>query len=223
MELYLDAAQVVLGAIIAIILTVWVARLHRPSLRLSIEEPPFEITYEPGRPAAKSRYLRVLVHNEPLPWYAAWTVRAAAQQCRGEVTFHELGGAVIGERMPARWAGSPQPIPMPIINNRNEIELHLLDIGRLTSESRIDVYPGEKEQLDIAARLDDEPDCYGWNNEAYFHNWRNPKWKLPRNDYLVKVVVTSSGRKCTGCYRLLNGEDFRLKPATDEERAKLEG
>jgi hypothetical protein len=34
----------------------------------------------------------------------------------------------------------------------------------------MDVYPGEEETLDVAVRFDDEADCYGWNNDAYFHN-----------------------------------------------------
>ena len=222
MEIVLDVVQVVLGAIIAIAITVWVARLHRPSLRLSIEEPPCDIQYEEGRPARKARYLRLMLLNEPLPWYASWTVRASAQQCRAEVAFHELdGGPPIGGPMPARWAGSPQPIPLPIVNSKGLIEFQLLDIGRMTSESRIDVYPGDREQLDVAARFDDEQDCYGWNNEAYSHNWRNPRWRLLRKDYLVKVVVTSSGHKCVGLYRLLNSADFRLQPAAEGEKAVL--
>jgi hypothetical protein len=202
MKIMWDVAQIVLGAVITIGITIWVARLYRPSLQLSIEETPCDIPYEPGRPARKSRYVRLLLLNRPLPWYASWTVRAPAQQCRAEITFHELnGGPPIGGAMPGRWAGSPQPIPMPIVNNQGQTAFQLLDIGRMTPESRIDVYPGEKEELDVAARFDDEQECYGWNNEAYSYNWRNPKWKLSHRDYLVKALL--------------------LRPATDEDKIKL--
>jgi hypothetical protein len=213
---------VVIGATISIFITVTVARLYRPSLRLSIEEPPCDILYEEGRPARRSRYLRLLLLNEALPWWARfWTIRSSAQQCRAEIFFYELDGIPIGQPMPGRWAGSPQPIPLPIADAQGRVVLQLLDIGKMTSESRIDAYPGNKEELDVAARFDDEQDCYGWNNEAYSHNWRNPKWKLARRDYLVKAVVTSSGGKCKGVYRLSNGDQLRLRPSTDEERAKL--
>ena len=30
----------------------------------------------------------------------------------------------------------------------------------------VTVYPGENELLDIAVRLNDEVDCYGWDNES---------------------------------------------------------
>jgi hypothetical protein len=103
---------------------------------------------------------------------------------------------------------------------RNVVEYQMFDIGRMTSESRIDVYPGEKEQLDIVARFDEDQDCYGWNNEAYLHAWRNPKWKLPRKDFTVKVVVTSSGGKCTALCRLSNGADLRLEQAQEGDLLK---
>jgi hypothetical protein len=83
----------------------------------------------------------------------------------------------------------------------------------------MDVYPGEFEILDVAVRLDDEEDCYGWKNESYFciPPWRNPNWKLPRGRYLVSVEIASSGQKCVGLFRLINdvpGTDFRLEPST---------
>jgi len=217
--------QIVLGTIISILITVKVAHLYRPSLRLSIEDPPLDVLYEEGKaPAKKARHLRLKLSNEVLPWYARfWTVRSAAQQCRGEITFHQLSGSPIGngDKMPVRWANSPQPVSMPIVNLKNRaLEFEMLDIGRMTVESRIDVYPGENELLDVAVRFDDEPDCYGWNNESYFHNWRNPKWKFPRSVYLVKVVVTSSGHKCEGLYRLFNDPNFHLEAAKEGDVVK---
>jgi hypothetical protein len=96
-------------------------------------------------------------------------------------------------------------------------------LTRINAESRIDVYPGESQLLDLCFRADDDVECYGWNNEAYFSQplWRNPRWQLPRDRYLVKAVVTSSGQKCTDCFRLVNDgarTDFRLEPATPDER-----
>ncbi len=117
-----------------------------------------------------------------------------------------------------RWANSVEPVPIPIVNSKGEEQFRILD-PRLAAEYRMDVYPGESEILDVAVRLDDEEDCYGWNTESYFciPAWRNPNWKLPRGRYLVRVTVTSSGQKCVGTFRLINDvsrTDFRLEPTS---------
>lgn len=107
------------------------------------------------------------------------------------------------------------------------VQGRIVDYSKLNPESRIDVYPGEEEIVDVAVRHDGDEDCYGVNNEQYFSSppWRNPRWKLPKGRYLVKVVITSSGQKCVGAFRLINDvdsrTDFRLENTTAEDRAKL--
>jgi hypothetical protein len=152
--------------------------------------------------------------------------RAAALQCRGEITFHHLDGQdIFGRGMPTRWANSPQPIANQILDLEGNVRFQILDFVRAATASRVDVYPGEEQLLDVAVRFDDEPDCYGWNDESYVYDWRNPNWKLPQGRYLVKAVVTSSGQKCVAVLRLINDvasrTDFRLLPATAEDRAKI--
>jgi hypothetical protein len=39
---------------------------------------------------------------------------------------------------------------------------------RITLGSRVDIYPGENELLDIANRPYNDDNCYGWNSETYF-------------------------------------------------------
>jgi hypothetical protein len=109
--------------------------------------------------------------------------------------------------MAVRWANSPEPIASQIVDLDNKVQFHILDFTRTSTESRIDVYPGEEELLDVAVRFDGEADCYGWNNESYIYNWRCPNWRLPRERFLVKVVITSSGQKCTDVFRLINDVD----------------
>ena len=84
---------------------------------------------------------------------------------------------------------------------------------------------GQWQLLDVAVRFDNEADCYGWNNDSYLYNWRNPNWKLPRERYLAKVTITSSGQKCIGVFRLVNDveqlADFRLDPARAGDQEKV--
>jgi len=218
----------VLGAITSMGIAVAVENLRRPRLKLSIENPPYDWAAQPGAPAHEVRSLRVRLTNKELSSWAKWMVRAPALQCRATMTFHHLDGQnVFGRLMNGRWAGSPQPVPLPVVGPGGQ-QFHLIDYERLTLASRIDVYPGEGELLDIAIRADNDADCYGWNNEAYFSTpqWRNPSWRLSPGRYFVRVVVTSSGQKCIGAFRLVNDvprTDFRLEPVSERDAKVLAG
>lgn len=216
-------AGVIAGAVIAVLIAIGIEYLRRPSLSLAIEQTPIDCSYTDHHPARETRYVRLVLSNKPLPSWAQWMLRSPALQCRGTITFHHLDGQnVFGRGMAVRWAGSPQPIPLEAVTSNNE-RFQIFDPMRLTLDSRIDVYPGEHEVLDVAARHDAEPECYGWNNEAYLQPsvWRTPTWRLSAGRYLVKVVVVSSGQKCTDVFRLVNDvprSDFRLDPAQPADR-----
>jgi hypothetical protein len=197
-------------------------------LWFSIEEPPLDLP-GPTDPNQMRRNLRLELHNEPLPVLMRWMQRAAALYCSSEITFHYLndGQPVVDQPMTVRWVRSPEPVASRIVDaaNLNETRFFIFDFSKPLVQLRMDVYPGEHELLDVAVRFEGESDCYGWNNESYLHNWRNPLWRLPRGRYLVKVVVSSSGQKCVGVFRLVNDveqqQGFRLLPATSEDRAKV--
>lgn len=111
--------------------------------------------------------------------------------------------------MVGRWPNTPQPALIEIAPGIR------VNVAQL--EDTVNIYPGETQNLDIAIRADDDEECYGWNNEAYFSNpvWRNPDWKLKSGRYLVRVIITSSGQKKDGWFRLENSagrRDFRLQP-----------
>jgi hypothetical protein len=207
----------IFGALVSIGAVVFVEYLRRPSLELK-ENPPLDLKYDPGsRPATEIRSLRVILSNRTLPWFARWMLRVPALQCRATITFHHLADEqdIFGRPMEGRWPNTPElvPIVIPPAGPGGQPVV-------LIPQSRgVDVYPGESEPLDIAFRADNDTECYGWNNEAYFSTppWRNPRWKLDRGRYLVRVIVTSSGQKCTGWFRLENSvgrDSFRLEPYT---------
>jgi hypothetical protein len=214
------AVSIILGGVITILTTMVVEHLRRPVLSLAIEEPPLDLPSPDGK--GQRRNLRLILRNKSL---AKFLQRSAALQCRGEITFHNLDGqSFFKSPMSVRWVSSPEPIANQIIDLQGNVQFSILDFTRGSSESRIDVYPGEKELLDVAIRFDGEPDSYGWNNESYLYNWRNPNRKLPPGRYLVKVVITSSGQKFVGKFRLINNvdklADFRLTAILPEDRTK---
>jgi hypothetical protein len=129
--------------------------------------------------------------------------------------------------MDVRWASSPEPIDLTgqIVDQQQPAQLVCRIVNFAGLESRMDVYPGEEEKLDVAVRFRGEPECYGWNNEAYFNDWRTPDWKLDGGMYLVRAVITSSGSKCIGIFRLMNESEpltaFRLTELSRRDTKKI--
>jgi hypothetical protein len=201
----LEISSIVAGAVIAILIAIGIEFLRRPNLQIEIDAPQ-DAEYSDQYPAQKSRYLRVRLFNKPLPRWARWMLRSPALQCKGTINFHHLDGqSVFGRSMAVRWSGSPQPIPLEVITDDHR-HFQIFDPLRLTLESRIDIYPGEDELLDVVARHNNEPECYGWNNEAYLQPavWRTPAWRIPPGRYLIKIDLSSSGQKCSRVFRLIN-------------------
>ena len=85
--------------------------IARP-LRMSIEDPAFDRPSPPGAPATNVKFLRIQVLNQsPRP----------ALQCRAAISFHHLDGRnVFGRTMDGRWAGTPEPVPIPVLGAQGE-------------------------------------------------------------------------------------------------------
>jgi len=220
--------DVILGAILSILITIWVEYLRKPKLSFQTNDIS-DVDYSKlpeKRPANIARFLSVVVENRPLTWLVRWLSRNVALQCHAEISFYHLDGQnVFGRAMVARWSGSVEPVPqIQISGDRNQV--FISNIGTNSSSTRKDIYPGENASLDIAARFDSDESCYGWNDDGYFSEpvWRNPKWKLPPGRYIVKVELTSAGDKAVNYYRLINDTDitsFRLEHAQPDDVKKV--
>lgn len=215
----MEIALTFLGAILAILTTGIVENLRRPRLKLNVGRT--EDDKYVNRPAQFKRAVRLEVENLPLPSWAGWMLRNPALQCNGLITFHHMDGQnVFGKSMAIRWPESPEPIPL--IFQIDGKQAAIIDPARMVLEQRKDIFPGEKQEIDVACRFDQDDDCYGWNNESYFSYplWRNPSWKLPKGRYLISVILFSSGQKCKGLFRLINDvgiEHFRIENALPED------
>lgn len=212
--------EIVLGAIVAILITILIEKLRKPNLRIKMGEP-VDQEYK-DRPARFARFLVVEVLNKPLPRWARWMTREAATQCHGTITFYHLDGQnVFGRIMPTRWSSSPEPLPTRI--SVDDKVFLIAESSRFAISTRTDIYPGEPETSGVVARFDDDEECYGWSNENYFSDpiWRNPDWRLPNNRYLVKVVIITAGEKVSKVFRLINDvprTDFRLEPKMSRDK-----
>lgn len=206
--------EIVLGALVAIIITILIEYWRRPQLSIEIAAPiDAEYSYEHVKNA---RFILVKVVNAPLPKFLRWMSRNSAIQCNGTITFHYLDGQPVYQRvMPTRWSTSPEPIA-----SRFEVDgkvFSFIDPTKIEMRSRIDIQPGESENLGVVAKFDDDEECFGWSNENYFTKplWRHPDWKLKPDRYLTKVTIYSAGEKVYKVFRLVNNvrrKDTRLEP-----------
>ncbi len=167
-----DLILLLLGGLITIGTSIAIEFLRRP--RLTITPAPPQDFSTPFAPAGL-RSLRVFVRNEPLPYCLSWMLRGPALQSRGEIFFHHLDGqSVFGKGMEGRWAGTPEPIPISVFGSGGE-RFKIIDFARFTSGTRLDIYPGEQEELDLAARMDQDAECYGWEQRELFSSKRTRK------------------------------------------------
>lgn len=222
-EMWMELFGVVLGAIIAIITTIYIENSRKPKLSIKISDPVNNnYSHLPNYPVKKARYLLIEVRNKPLHKFLRWMSRNAAIQCYGNVTFHYLDGQPVFQRvMPTRWSSSPEPIA-----SKFEVDgtvFSFIDPSKFDMRSRVDIQPGESEQLGVVAKFDEDDECYGWSNENYFSDplWRHPNWKLEPDRYLVNVTVYSAGEKKSEVFRLVNNvprSDTRLEPKLPGDR-----
>ena len=88
--------------------------------------------------------------------------------------------------MTGRWVSSPEPLVAFIPDGAGGVVALFTHPQAL--KPTVDVYPDDTELLDIAVRVDGEGECYGWNDETYFHRKRrNPDRELRSGVHLVKV------------------------------------
>ncbi|MGB0081390.1 MAG: hypothetical protein WBP90_07670, partial [Terracidiphilus sp.] len=172
---------------------------------------------------AQSRFLRVKVYNKPMPTPLHWLDRSAALQCTGDVQFcRESGTAIFSSPMKIRWSGSDEPNSPQL--NTSGVVVYLFDARKYSAAFRRDCFPGVPELVDIAARYDNEDECYGWSNESYLKGVRNPDFKLDKGRYLVKITIYFSGNIASHVFALENyasRKDFRLEPASKAEKKRM--
>jgi hypothetical protein len=225
LEAFLSAILgAVLGGVIAFGIAFIVEMYRRPKLILS-RLAPIDTLFAPiigtaSQTACKS--LHIDVYNKPFLGF-----RAAALQCKAEITFYELDGRDrFGKSMIGRWSSSPQPLPIKGRILPEGKEFLIEDPSRLTLESRTDIFPGERKELDLVLRFQGEENCYGWNNDQFFKldNKNNLDWPLEHHRYLVQVRIFTFGQSFTGIFEIVNNvpySSFRLADATPEDRRLL--
>jgi len=141
----------IIGSIIAGLITIWIETLRKPRLELSLVDP-VDMTFQ-DQPAKEMRSLRVKLTNKSLPRWIRWMYRGPALQCHGNISFHHLDGQnVFGRSMTLRWVAAPEPNPLEVVigNQRGLV----FDPVRITHLQKMDIYPNESADIDIAVKPD---------------------------------------------------------------------
>lgn len=213
------------GALLTLIISMYIEYQRKPKLYFEIENPPHEHNYDSG-PVRHARFLRVNLCNRAMPKWLRWLGRDAAMQCDGNLQFYHIDNAapVFSKPMPVRWSLSDEPLSLQVLPDGQGALI--FDPFKYNTILRRNCFPGTKETLDVAARFDEDEECYGWCNENYLpgKGWRNGDWRLPKGRYIVRVAVLSAGEKISGVFQVENSvakQHFRLLTATRQDVLRI--
>jgi len=237
----------IIGALLAVgVSAVWVY-FQKPKLEVRIA-PSDDQDYDDDRSAKKARFLRLEVRNKPIHVkLRKWFSRDPAYHCAGALQFLHLEShrQVFSSPARIRWTGTPEPAPYrirlegaPILKEqlapdsaRGAFRKTALAVGPsrglledrrvLTWPQRVDVHVGTPVRFDVAAKFDQDSECYVWTQETYRLGWRNSEWKLEEGLYEVVARIDTGGEPCVGRFLLVNTgrrADFRLEPIVSQTR-----
>jgi|GEM_PF-2100073 len=195
-QIITDFVVAFLASIPALFVALFFDRLRMPKLLIfANEEANADNTYPPGSGAHENerwKFFRVRVTNKPFPWLLRWIPRYAAENCRAQVHFSKIGDDQKSFTMLGRWSSTPE-----LVYISSDPALKVLYPDPVT------IPVNESESMDVVAKFEKEGDAWGWNNAAYFNNWRTPAYKLDRGKYRVKITVsTQNGASFVGNFEL---------------------
>jgi hypothetical protein len=208
------------AGIVGILIVLWIERQRRPVIFIKVGVPG-TIDDKDVLKRHPTTFLKVQVHNRPLPKWLSWVyVAEPALSCAGWITFLDAQGKPLFKKeMLGRWSETVDPPQIEYTKTDDGV------VARLVSpQNTVDIPPGEYANLDVVNKMQGEDECYGWNNESYIHKWRHPEWKIAAGTCLAKVRVKTGGREFHDLFVVRNDEGFdgfRLEPANEELRKRL--
>lgn len=169
-----------IGAVIGSLFALVAQKYQDPKLKIIAEESANDDhVYPVGHINAGQRwkFFRVHVRNCAPNKYLSWIIkRSTAQQVNAKITISELNKSFKG-----RWADTLELV------NASPFEI----IRIINYPDPITIIAGEQTPLDIFTKCGSDQEAYGWNNEAYLHNWRTPHYMMTPNDYHITVQVVA--------------------------------
>jgi hypothetical protein len=171
------------ASLVAVIVALVIERMRMPKLVMHTSELiNSDNIYSLPNPHANERwkFFRIEVENKKFSKIFSWIPRQTAENCRAKIEFYKKEEMIPIFSFNGRWASTPEIPQIP-----NEALVKLLHPDPVT------IPVGQNEILDIIVKAEADDVAYGWNNESYFHNWRNQAYKLAECEYLVKVTINT--------------------------------
>jgi hypothetical protein len=238
-----SALEVVFGALIALWVTFFLEAVRRPDLIIKLVNGGTPDTV--GILGQQALVARLQVVNRALPpgFGVVGLNRDAATQASGTITFFTTSGMpvfatsclydgmpepeVTVDKMPIRWAGTPQPHRAFLMRAPGSWvfkRFDLRDPERLTTSQTI--RPGLRDGvMEVALSFPGDDVCYGVTNESYSTDWRPERWRLVLPICLVAVEVEASNGRADGLFLLefdrSASPSIRLTLATEVEKSKV--
>jgi len=172
-----------------VIVTQWVTQkfieMRKPKLEMVPEQiqPGSWKHFNTGSVMSESPYhmWRITVQHSKIPWYLSWIIknREPALQCKADLSFYNSKDQALFT-MQGRWARTPE---ISLISPLNQQE-------KILYPDTISIGYHSYEPLDCIVKFDDGKVAYGWNNESYATDGRNPRYKLEIGTYKVNVKLS---------------------------------
>lgn len=200
MALLVDFVVNLFFSFLGVALALWYENLGSPRLLLMRGKTTDNVKLK----EKSTRFLHIVVKNSPKK--VPLVRRQTAYSVHGTVTFiRKSDGKQVGQTMPIRWDGAPEPIKYEVENGKI---LSILDPRLVRISGYIDIPPDEQESFAIAVRIHGDKNAFGWTSESYFHDWRHPDYKLPTGEYMAKIKLTTGDATFEGEFPFVNLDAF---------------
>lgn len=189
---WINQNQLISGILIGWLFSrVW-EEFRKPNLTLEVGDE----AYWPQTSNAEIKFLHIRVKNTKRNILTAlFFSNPTANNARAWVSFHDYISGKEVAKMNGRWVSKREPVDY--ITGK-------IDLPEALLPPRETIPAGEETNISIALKDKNKPSFFGFNNESYFHNWRNPELELSEKRYVIKVKISAEGKEWVKEYLLLN-------------------
>ena len=195
---------------VALVVAQWLAQrfieMRKPKLQMVPEEMKVGIWKHFNANREEPYHMwRINVQHIKIPWYLSWLIknRESALQCKADLTFYTSKDQI---KIQGRWVNTAQISHISPFNQQEKI---------IYPDTISVAYHSPPEPLDCIVKFDNEKVAYGWNNEAYATNGKNPRTRLEIGTY--KVTVRLSGQNFqdfTAEFKIVVAQDWQETSVT---------
>lgn len=197
-----------LSAIFGVAIALLVDKQRLPKIRITANDSAnSDNTYPSGHPRQGERwkFFRVAAKNKRISPFLDWLIiRQTAENCRAKISIKSIDN-LTNICFKGRWSSTPE---FSYLDQHSQI-LKMIEPDPVT------IVENHEEFLDIITKYENDNEAYGWNNEAYFNNWRSQHHKLYPEKYEVNIIInTQNGVSFSKSFLLTIGnkiEDTYIK------------